>query len=108
MAKKKAPLRKVANEADKYFIENHSELTAEVISQEIGLIIDEVVKYVVEPPKKKKEKKSAEPKLGRSKIVLKSGAAVYQMTEDIDTPSGVPKPKNTQKQDEQAGIYRRK
>ena len=112
-----AKMRKVANEADKYFIENHSDVPAEIIAQNIQLSIDEVVKYIIEPekPKKKKAKKKEEtpepsqaPKLGRSKIQLKSGAAVYQMTEDIDTPSGTPKPKNSKEQDERAGIYRRK
>lgn len=105
-------VRKTANSADIYYIENHSDMTAEVISQEIGLHVDEVSKYVVEPPKKikikAKPKEVGPPRLGRSKITLKSGEAVYQMTEDIDTPSGLRKPKNTPEQDEKAGIFRRK
>lgn len=93
-------MRKKATKSDIFYIENHDD-TPEDISKEIGLSLTEVVKYM---KPKKTAKKKAGPNLGKSKVKLKHGQSVYQLTDDIDVkPTKTP---NTKKQDEQSGIYR--
>lgn len=91
-------MRKKANQADIEYINNHTDMSEEEISTTIGLSLGEVKKHKVEIKPKK-------PSLGRSKITLKNGQAVYQMTEDIDSrPSLTRKP--SEERDVRAGIYR--
>lgn len=92
-------MRKKANEADIHYINTHqSTMTAEEISVKIDLDVKEVKKHITPPPKKKD--------LGNSKIRLKNGQTVIQMTDDIEHRPTKVKPTQTEEMDVKNGIYR--
>lgn len=97
-------MRRKANKADIFYIENHNDLDSKTISKELDLSEKEVLKYLTKQQSPNKKVAKKEIKLGRSKLKLKHGNTVYQLTEDIDVnPVKTP---NTPDQDEKAGIYR--
>lgn len=98
MAKKAV---KQISKANLFYIKENMTLSPEVLADHTGLDIG-----VVESELKKLSKKPQKGiKLTKSKIVLDSGAAIYQMTDELDTkPRGAKK--ISKEQDERAGIYR--
>lgn len=92
-------MRRKANAADIMYIEaNSNNMTIEEISEAIDLAT-----AAIEPHFAKNKKKV---KLGRSKLTLKNGQSVYQMTEDIDPPKSGAKKAPSTSTDKKNGIYR--
>ncbi len=94
-------MRRKANPADIMYIEKYHTLKPlEEISQDLDLAVATIKKHVPIVTDAEKRKK----RLGQSKVTLKDGTSVYQMSSDIDVYA--PTPSNDRSRDIERGIYR--
>lgn len=94
-------MRRKANPADIMYIEKYHTLKPlEEISQDLDLTVATIKKHVpvVTDAAKRKQR------LGQSKVTLKDGTTVYQMSSDIDVYA--PTKKDDRSRDIDRGIYR--
>lgn len=97
--------RTVANPADLMYIKSKQKSqTAEEISEAIGLSLTVVKKHYSGIT----QKETVEKNIGRSKIKLRNGGRVFQMTDDLDEPVKRSPQRDQAELDAQNGIYRLK